>query len=310
MDHDKIDSSSTKQSQPQNGKHNMHVITILRYYLGLSQVALANQSGASFADLNEIENGKVYGMITKFRKLAEYLHIPVHTIVTNDLLGVPDAFFQAMHPAAYLPPAKSKTAMLGRVGEDKAFEIEKQRLAAVNATLSKLVIPCYKLHATHGYDIISYHDDGTPVFIEVKTTNKTNPGEFQMTKYETETATKLTEAGYEYWIYVFSNGIDGNMQLEKVPFKRLLDERRIEPVRYQCNIRPHPETENGILYFRRKMGISQIEAANIMDIPAPSLCAYENGDKQCPVTAYEKMAKFYGVTIDDLLKDYPAQHCD
>ena len=133
--------------------------------------------------------------------------------------------------------------MLGRVGEDKAFEIEQQRLAAVNATLSKLVIPCYKLHATHGYDIISYHDDGTPVFIEVKTTNKTNPGEFQLTKYETETATKLTEAGYEYWIYVFSNGIDGNMQLEKVPFKRLLNERRIEPVRYQCNIRPHPETK-------------------------------------------------------------------
>ena len=73
------------------------IITILRYYLGLSQVALADQSGASFAHLNEIENGKVYGMITKFRKLAEYF-----TIVTNDLLGVQDAFFQVMHPAAYL----------------------------------------------------------------------------------------------------------------------------------------------------------------------------------------------------------------
>ena len=83
----------------------------------------------------------------------------------------------------------------------------------------------------------------------------------------------------------------------------------MEPVRYHCNIRPQAESENGILYFRRKKGISQIEAANIMDIPVSSLCAYENGDKQCPVAAYEKMAKFYGVKIDDLLEEYSTQIC-
>lgn len=287
----------------------MHIITILRYYLGLTQMTLAERSGVSFADLNEIENGQVYGTIAKFSRVADYLHVPVHTIVTNDFLGVPDAFFCAMHRTAYLPPAKSKNAVLGRQGEDAAFEIEKQRLAPVNATLSQLVIPCYKLHATRGYDIISYQSDGTPVFIEVKTTEKANPREFQLTKYEFETAKKLTEAGYEYWIYIFSNGNNGDMHLEKVPFKRLLDESRIEPVRYHCDIRPRAESENGILYFRRKKGISQIEAANIMDIPAPSLCAYENGDKQCPVTAYEKIAKFYGVKIDDLLVEYPTKQC-
>ena len=44
-----------------------------------------------------------------------------------------------------------------------------------------------------------------------------------------------------------------------------------------------------------------------MDIPAPSLCAYENGEKQCPVTAYQKLSKFYGVKIDDLLEEYPTK---
>ena len=200
----------------------MHIVTILRYYLGLTQMKLAEQAGVSFADLNEIENGQVYGTIAKFRRLADYLHIPVHTVVTNDILGVPEMFFQEMPGAPYLPPAKSKNAVLGREGEDAAFEMEKSRLVPVNPTLAKLVIPCYKLHATRGYDIISYQEDGTPVFIEVKTTEKDNPGEFQLTKYEFETATKLTKAGYEYWIYLFSPGKGDAMHLETVPFQKLL----------------------------------------------------------------------------------------
>ena len=176
---------------------------------------MAEQAGVSYADVNEIENGQVYGSIAKFRRLANCLYVPVHTIVTNDILGVPDSFFREMKPAAYLPPAKSKNAALGREGEDTALEMEKCRLEPANPMLSKLVIPCYKLHATRGYDIISYKSDGTPVFIEVKTTEKTNPGEFQLTRYELETATKMTEAGYEYWIYVFSKENGGDLRLEK-----------------------------------------------------------------------------------------------
>ena len=172
----------------------MHIITILRYYLGLTQMKLAEQAGVPFADLNEIENGQVYGSIAKFRRLANCLHIPVHTIVTNDILGVPDSFFREVEPATYLPPAKSKNAALGREGEDTALEMEKRRLENENPMISKLVIPCYKLHATRGYDIISYKSDGTPVFIEVKTTEKTNPGESQLTKYELETATKTAKS--------------------------------------------------------------------------------------------------------------------
>ena len=44
-----------------------------------------------------------------------------------------------------------------------------------------------------------------------------------------------------------------------------------------------------------------------MEIPVSSLCAYESGDKQCPVTVYEKLSRFYGVKIDDLLEEYPAK---
>ena len=288
----------------------MHIVTIIRYYLGLTQVELAKRAGISFADLNEIEQGQVYGTISKFRKLAEYLHVPVHTVVTNDILSVPEKFFKKMRPAEYQPPAKSKNGTLGREGEDAAFILEKNRIASVNPLLSKLIIPCYKLHAARGgYDIISYKNDGTPIFIEVKTSEKGSAGEFQLTKYEFETAKKLTESGYEYWIYYFSNWNSESGELKKVSFRELIGEERIEPVRYQCNIRPQKESETGILHFRKQKGVSQIDAANIMEIPVSSLCAYESGDKRCPVTAYEKMSRFYGVKIDDLLKEYPTKTC-
>lgn len=41
----------------------MHIVTILRYYLGLSQSELAERSGVSYADVNEIENKPNSGLI-------------------------------------------------------------------------------------------------------------------------------------------------------------------------------------------------------------------------------------------------------
>ena len=43
----------------------MHVVTILRYCLGLTQMELAEKSGVSYADVNEIENKPINGMIEK-----------------------------------------------------------------------------------------------------------------------------------------------------------------------------------------------------------------------------------------------------
>ena len=68
--------------------------------------------------------------------------------------------------------------------------------------------------------------------------------------------------------------------------------------------------ENGILHFRKQMGISQAEAANLLDIPASCLCKYETGENQCPVTAYQKMSKLYQATIDELLGEYSVNNCE
>ena len=284
----------------------MHIVTILRYYLGLSQAELSKLSGVSYADINEIENKPDYGCMGKYCKLAEYLCVPVHTIVMNSILGVPEAFFAKMTPAGYLCTTKSKAGVLGRQGEDRVLQEERERLMPVNQNLAKLVIPCYKQRASRGYDILSYKEDGTPFFIEVKTSEK-EIGCVQLTKHEYETANKWTDRGYEYWIYYFSNWGTPGQELKKILYRNLREENRVEPSRYSCDFRERKETENGILHFRRQRGYSQLEAANLLEIPASSLCKYETGENQCPVTVYKKMARLYLATIDELLKKYTIQ---
>ena len=286
----------------------MHVVTILRYYLGITQMELAEKSGVSFVDVNEIENKPINGLIDKYCRLAECLHVPVHTIVMNDVLGVPETFFDQERNAKYTNPQKSQNGCLGRLGEERVFRQEQERVAQINPTLAKLVIPAYKIRGSRGYDIISYKADGTPFFIEVKTSESDNSSP-QLTRCEYEVANKLTGQGYEYWIYYHSGWGTEDMTFEKYLFRTLQEEKRLEPVRYLCDFRPRKNVENGILHFRRRMGISQAEAAGILDIPASCLCKYETGENQCPVTAYQKMSRLYQVKIDELLQEYPAENC-
>lgn len=282
----------------------MHIVTVLRYYLGLTQTELAEKSGVSYAEVNEIENMTDSGMIEKYCKLAKCLHVPVHTIVMNDVLSVPEMFFQQKSKAKYTNSPKTKNSRLGRLGEEWVFQQEQERLAQINPVLAQLVVPKYKIRGSRGYDIISFKEDGTPFFIEVKTGEVGNNSP-QLTGCEFQTADKLTNLGYEYWIYHCSEWGTKDQNFEKHLFRTLRDENRIEPVRYICDFRPSKDTENGILHFRKQMGISQTEAANMLEIPASCLCKYETGENQCPVTAYRKMAKLYQTTIDHLLQEYP-----
>lgn len=281
----------------------MHVVTILRYYLGLTQTELAEKAGVSYADVNEIENKPNNGMIEKYRKLAECLRVPVHTIVMNDILGVTEAFFEQKRKVKYTTIPKSKNGRLGRLGEECVFQQEQERLARINPILARLVVPKYKIRGSRGYDIVSFKDDGTPFFIEVKTGEVGNNSP-QLTGCEFQTADKFTNLGYEYWIYHCPRWDTKDPPFEKHLFRTLRDERRIEPVRYICDFRPRKETENGILHFRKQLGISQIDAANLLEVPVSCLCKYETGENQCPVTVYQKLAELYDITIDELLCNY------
>ena len=106
----------------------MHVVTILRYYLGMTQMELAEKSGVSFVDVNEIENKPINGLIDKYCRLAECLHVPVHTIVMNDVLGVPETFFDQERNAKYRIPRSHKTGVWDVWGRSGYFGKSKSAL--------------------------------------------------------------------------------------------------------------------------------------------------------------------------------------
>lgn len=67
----------------------MHIIQIVRNYLGLTQTQLAKAAGLCQADICEMEKKPPYGRAEKYRRLSEYTGISVHTLVTNDCSLIP-----------------------------------------------------------------------------------------------------------------------------------------------------------------------------------------------------------------------------
>lgn len=138
----------------------MHLIQIVRHYLGLSQKELAQKAGITQPDLCEMEIKEPYGRIDKYKRLSEYLGIPVHALVTNDCRLIPETFFERHTPKRYTEKVAGSNLELGRGGDDTVLQMEQERLAQINVSLSRLVMPFYKMRYRPGYDILSFDDIG------------------------------------------------------------------------------------------------------------------------------------------------------
>lgn len=280
----------------------MHVITILRDYLGMTQQELARRAKITQSDLSEMEHKDPYGQITKYQRVADVLNVPVHALVNDDCTGIPASFFETHEHAEYL---ESFTNM-GREGEEAALRLEQERLEGIYPNLAKLVIPYYKLRISPvGYDILSFDDCGKPFFIEVKTTTHDEDTEFHLTAREYAMAQKLTAKGERYMIYRYANWGKENQTLIEIPFQTLLDGSRITNRYYYCSMKDRESVLSGLAYHRRRRGLTQEDLAKQLGILQHHLCRYEKGEKRCPVRTYQKIAELLEVTIDELLADYP-----
>lgn len=70
----------------------MHIIQVVRNYLGLSQLELSKKAGLSQPDLCEMETKEPYGRIDKYQRLSNFLGIPIHALITNDCTQIPLSF--------------------------------------------------------------------------------------------------------------------------------------------------------------------------------------------------------------------------
>lgn len=282
----------------------MHLIQIVRNYLGLTQQEMAMRVGITQADLCEMEIKQPYGRIEKYERLSAYLGIPIHALVNNDCTLVPLSFFDRHQHTPYAESATGGVQGLGREGEEAVFAGEQQRLAQINPSLARLVLPYYKLRYRPGFDILSFDDTGKPVCIEVKTTAGDDP-DFVLTKQEYHKAVKMTSNGTDYLIYRHTNWGTEKQVLTVYDFKELKDLGNVSPSTYVCCPGKREPIVTGIRYHRELCGLSKGELADYLGIQTPHLWRFETGERRCSVEVYQRMAAILNTTIDELLWDNP-----
>lgn len=97
----------------------------------------------------------------------------------------------------YIKEAKKK-AKVGLDGESFVVEYENKRLKEINRTA---VWKSKNDGDGLGYDVLSYNDDGTERYIEVKATNSSEDTTFYITATELEACKKYGNDYYLYRVY-------------------------------------------------------------------------------------------------------------
>lgn len=65
---------------------------------------------------------------------------------------------------------------------------------------------------------------------------------------------------------------------------------------------PIPMYARNLAYLRRKHGMTQADVANLLGVSKATSCKYENGDVEPNVEQLIKLADFFGVTMDQIIK--------
>jgi hypothetical protein len=112
---------------------------------------------------------------------------------------------------------RSKSAhKIGLLGEQVVFDFEKDSLSKGGRTdlASKVILHRdYSINRTPGWDISSFEKDGTPKYIEVKSSNSSNINEVEFTPNEWKMAQQL---GDSYEIYLVSKVLTDNASIEVI----------------------------------------------------------------------------------------------
>ncbi len=279
----------------------MHVITVLREYLNMTQQELAKRANITSCDLSEIENMEPFGHIMKYERLSKALGVDVDLLVRDIPAAVPASFFEQYSPVLY----QKDNGSMGRAGEEEVLRLEKERLDSRFETLSKLVVLQFKMpNSGKGYDILSFDDNGRPIFIEVKTTANGAEQDFRLTAKEFDVAQKLTKKGEQYFIYRWTGWGTTEQTLHKISFQEMVDGARMAPIGYSCSMKDRITEICGVAYYRRLKGMTLEEMSQLLGIGQPHLSRYERGGRRIPVKMYLQMSDLLEVPIDNLLKTY------
>ena len=115
---------------------------------------------------------------------------------------------------------------LGRIGEEYVFAQEKERLTE-QPDLSPKVDWVSQQDDTRGYDILSFHKDGSPKYIEVKTTDREDDLQFPMSFQEWMKAAEIQSDYYIYRVVIDIQNRSAKVTVIKNPYQ-LWQENRLK----------------------------------------------------------------------------------
>lgn len=213
----------------------MSVPRYLRNFRGLSMEALAEQVGVKFLTIFNAEHGQSLSL-GSLRKLADYFGVSLDCLARNDLAAAATQFYspamRVNRMKQVLREKQRKKDEIGDRGEQIVIQRERTRLEgspfalAVNGNVSEDV--------TAGFDILSFSDTGTPIYIEAKTTMGDEDAPFYMSRRELDFAVRCAENGENYQLHRLYNLDEaGNCQVQIFSAEELLREYTFTPVTYQ-----------------------------------------------------------------------------
>lgn len=129
----------------------------------------------------------------------------------------------------------ARNKVLGESGEEYVVALEERRLKALGLTekVGPVIWVARKQGDGLGYDIRSFDDDGTEIFIEVKTTRGDIHAPFFLSERERVVAVRK---GEQYRLYrVFAFGREPKIYVIRGPLETELD---LKPTAYRVTVRP------------------------------------------------------------------------
>lgn len=276
----------------------------MRIRWNITQAKLAAAAGVTQADISEMENYTPYGQMDKYQRVAGFFGIPVDAIIRNDFrllagkkLNCPQLRFAAA--------ADTEEKITGRIGEELAYEMERERVSLRFPGLEELIIPYFKLSCpSPGFDILSFDDEGQPVYMEVKTTCSGARG-FRFTAHELHTAREYNAKGLNY---VVRNILDLGSEDQRVldlPFRVLESRHVIRAQYYWCHPKPQRKGKiSGLAYFRELRGLKQAEFSELMGITQTQCSLCETGARKPEVDYYLRAAEILETGVEELLREY------
>ena len=125
-----------------------------------------------------------------------------------------------------------KNSAIGKAGEDRVVEMEKDHLKkAGKADLAdKVVATRYTLGNNAPYDVMSYEEDGTEKYIEVKTTTGGKSNKYYISENEVKFSEDNSDKYYLYRLFLFDKRTGTGRYYVK---KGAIDRSTLEPTTYK-----------------------------------------------------------------------------